>query len=824
MLRSRSAAIYLPLALFASFCLEAGALTGSRLQATEAAGSAADADAIANHRRFIDRHCIACHNARRNIAGLDLAAFDLSDVVQNAEVWEKVVHKVHTGDMPPAERRQPSAKDRDGLLSWLTTTLDAAAAAQPKPGRPAVHRLNRAEYANAIRDLLGLEIDARSLLPADGSDFGFDNIADSLNMSPLLLERYLMAASKISRLAIGDPDLLPSSQTYKVRKLLLQGDRMGEELPFGSRGGIAVRHQFPLDGEYVIRVNVESPRSDQPQDLFQRSEAPEQLDVRVDGKRVGVFNIGKPNSSQWSYAKNGFAKEIPEVEREAADWWGARTLEARFPAKAGTRTVAVSFLKRTLAYEGIRPRALPAFYDYLGLLRNVEPGVIDIEVAGPYEASGLGDSMSRRRIFVRQPTGAEDEDACAAEILSTLARRAYRRPLTDEDLQTLMQFFELGYKDGGFEAGIRWGLERILVSPSFLFRVEIDPADVSPGTPYELSDLELATRLSFFLWSSIPDSELLDLAQRGEIHRPAVLEQQVRRMLADARAKSLVTSFATQWLYLRNVDAVTPDVNLFPEFDDSLRDALRRETELFFASQLREDRSVLDLLRADYTFLNERLAQHYGIANIYGSHFRRVDLHGRRLGGLLGQGSILTVTSYATRTSPVKRGKWLLENILGSPPPPPPPDVPDLPETGESGEAATLRERLELHVADPGCASCHVKMDPLGFALENFDAIGKWRSTADGGLPVDSHGELPDGTVLAGAAGLRDVLIGKDEEFVTTVIKKLLTYALGRGIDYHDQPAVRAVLRVAAADNYRWSSVILGIVNSTPFRMRESDP
>jgi hypothetical protein len=706
----------------------------------------------------------------------------------------------------------------------LIASLDEAAAAAPNPGRPAVHRLNRAEYANAIRDLLALEIDSRSLLPADGADFGFDNIADSLSVSPLLLERYMSAASKVSRLAIGDLNLSPSSQTYKVPKLLLQEDRMGEELPFGSRGGTSVRHHFPLDANYIIKVNIESPRSDQPQDLYQRSDAPEQLDVRVDGERVGAFNIGKPKSSEWSYAKNGFADGVPADKEDLADWWGARTLEVRFPAKAGTRTIAISFLKRTLAYEGVRPKALPAFYDYLGVLPNVEPGVIDFQIAGPYDAKAIGDTPSRRRVFVRRPSGPEDEVACAREILSALARRAYRRPVDDNDVQTLLQFYEDGYKAGGFEEGIRSAIERLLVSSSFLFRVEVDPPGLSPGSAYELSDLELASRLSFFLWSSIPDDELLDLAERGELKDSVVLERQVRRMLADARSESMVSSFATQWLYLRNLSAVTPDVNLFPDFDDSLREALRRETELFVSSQLRADRSVVDLLRADYTFLKERLARHYGIPGVYGGHFRRVELNGRRLGGLLGHGSILTVTSYATRTSPVKRGKWLLENLLGSPPPPPPPNVPELPETGELGGATTLRERMELHVKNPGCASCHVKMDPLGFALEHFDAVGKWRTISEGGLPVDSHGTLPDGTVLAGAPGLRDELLGKEEEFVRTVIEKLLTYALGRGLEYYDQPAVRQIAREAAVDDYRWSSIILGIAKSTPFRMRSSAP
>ena len=782
------------------------------------AATAKKTDAYA---RVIERYCISCHNEELNTGSLRLDNINIAHVRDNPEIWEKVIHKLRADEMPPTDKPQPPDGAQKAILSWLVTSLDEAAAIAPNPGKPAVHRLNRAEYANAIRDMLALEIDTQELLPTDGSDFGFDNIADSLNFSPMLMERYMMAASKISRLAIGDPNQRSSSKIYKLPKALLQEDRMGDELPFGSRGGISVRHHFPLDGEYVIKVNVESPRSDQPQDLFQRSDAPEQLDVRVDGARVGVFNIGKPKSSEWSYRVNGFAAGAPADKEDLADWWGARTLEIRFSAKAGTRSIAVSFLKRTLAYEGTRPRSFPAFYDYLGLLKGVEPGVIDFEVAGPYNATGVGeDSESRRAIFTRYPSDGNDEVDCATTILKRLARQAYRRPVTNSDMDTLLDFYAMGRSEGGFEDGIQFALERILVSPSFLFRVETDPFELAPGSAYQLSDLELASRLSFFLWSSLPDEELLELAERHELQDPVVLEQQVQRMLGDERAESLTKNFATQWLYLRNVDAATPDVNLFPDFDDNLRHAMRRETELFFASQLRDDRSVGELLSADYTFLNERLATHYGIPGVYGSHFRRVDLVDSIRGGLLSQASILTVTSYATRTSPVKRGKWVLENILGSPPPPPPPNVPDLPETGEAGELATMRERMELHRVDPGCASCHVKMDPVGFSLENFDAIGKWRITDGSGLPVDAHGTLPDGSVLDGPAGLRDVLSVKEDEFVRTAIQKLLTYALGRGIEYYDQPAVRQIERTAALDDYRWSSVILGIVESIPFQMR----
>lgn len=775
------------------------------------------------YQRILDRYCVSCHNETLKTGNLRLDNIDLNHLPSNGEIWEKVIQKLRTDSMPPSDKPQPPKGARDGMLSWLIESMDQEAMTNPNPGRPAVHRLNRSEYENTIRDLLGLEIDSREFLPTDGSDFGFDNIADSLNVSPMLLERYIMAAAKISRLAIGDANVRPSTKIYSLPKALLQEDRMDEELSFGSRGGLSVRHRFPLDGEYIIKVNVESPRSDQPQDLFQRSSAPEQLDVRVDGKRVGAFTIGMPKSTEWSYGKNGFSGDLPAEKEDLADWWGARTLEVRFPAKQGMRTIGVTFLNRTLAYEGVRPRNFPAFYDYLGLLKGVEPGVIDFEISGPYEPGEIDkDSASRRAIFTSYPENADEEKTVARDILSKLARKAYRRPITDHDVDTILEFYDAGHGEGGFESGIQFALERILVSPSFLFRVEADPEERVANDAYQLTDIELASRLSFFLWSSIPDEELLAVAERGDLKKPSVLENQVLRMLNDPKSASLVKNFATQWLYLRNVDAVTPDVNAFPDFDENLRYALRKETELFFTSQLREDRSIVNLLDADYSYLNERLAEHYGIPGISGSHFRRVQLEDPNRGGILGQGSLLTVTSYATRTSPVKRGKWILENILGSPPPAPPPDVPDLPEAGEQIVATTVRERMEQHRKDPACASCHVKMDPIGFSLENFDAIGKWRSTDTQGLAIDSHGMLPDGTILKGPSGLSEVLAGKKEDFTLLTIQKLLTYAVGREIHHYDQPAIRQVAREAAPDEYRWSSIILGIVRSTPFQMRRA--
>jgi len=777
-----------------------------------------------SYQRVIDRYCVSCHNETLKTGNLTLDTLDLNHIARDAEVWEKVIQKLRTSSMPPPDKPQPPQAAVESMMGWLIDTLDEEASINPNPGKPAVHRLNRSEYANAIRDLFNLEIDPKELLPTDGSDFGFDNIADSLNMSPMLLERYIMAASKISRLALGDPNVRPSTKIYSLPKALLQKRRMDDELSFGSRGGTSVRHRFPLDGEYVIKVNIESPRSDQPQDLFQRSDAPEQLDVRVDGKRVGAFTIGMPKSTEWKYGKNGFAGDAPAEEEDLADWWGARTLEARFHAEEGMRTIGVTFLNRTLAYEGVRPRHFPAFYDYLGLLKGVEPGVIDFEISGPYEPGDIDkESPSRQAIFTNYPQDSEEERIVAKEILSRLAHKAYRRPLTDSDVDTLLEFYDAGASDEGFESGVQFALERILVSPSFLFRMEADPTDAASSDAHPLTDLELASRLSFFLWSSIPDEELLSIAERGELKEPSVLENQVLRMLADPKSESLVKNFATQWLFLRNMDAVTPDVNAFPDFDDNLRYALKKETELFFTNQLREDRSLVELLEADYTYLNERLAEHYGVEGISGNHFRRVELDDPNRGGILGHGSLLTVTSYATRTSPVKRGKWILENILGSPPPAPPPDVPDLPEASEQIVATTVRERMEQHREDPACASCHMRMDPIGFSLENFDAIGKWRNTDPQGLEIDSHGQLPDGTLLAGPAGLNDVLASKREDFTLLTIQKLLTYAVGREIHYYDKPAIRQVARDAEPFDYTWSSVILGIVRSTPFQMRRAN-
>ena len=774
---------------------------------------------VSQQRALLDQYCVTCHNETLKTAGLMLDKTDVGEVSESAAVWEKVVRKIRTRQMPPPGMPRPGNAAYDSLATYLEAELDRSAEANPNPGRPVIRRLNRTEYANVIRDLVALEIDSDSLLPSDESAHGFDNVGDALSVSPLLLERYLAAARKISRLAIGDSTIRPVFETYDVPSYLMQEERTSEDLPFGSRGGVAIRHYFPLDGEYTIQIGLQRNARDYIRGLGE----PHQLDVRLDGARIKLFTVGGDNKGQssgiFSSATQG-DPEQEEYERNTAE----AGLELRLPVKAGARVLGVTFLEKAPVPEGpLQPRLTQIeFAPFKGGI----PAIGSVTIGGPYNAKGAEDTPSRRKIFVCHPTGSStriDEAACAKKILSTLARRAYRRPVTGEDIQTLLRFYEAERSEGGFVAGIGMALERMLISPEFLFRIERDPEGVAANTAYPVSDLELASRLSFFLWSSLPDDELLELAERGRLKDPAVLEQQVRRMLADGRAKALVSNFAGLWLQVRNLRSVSPDPEAFPYFDEELRDAFQQETELFLESMLREDRSVLDLLNADYTFLNERLARHYQIPNVYGSHFRRVTLAGENENrrGLLGQGSILTVTSYANRTSLVLRGKWVMNNILGTPPPPPPPNVPFLKEQSKGGKVLSLRERMEQHRASPACASCHRVMDPLGFALENFDGIGHWRAN-DGDSPVDSSGVLPDGSRFEGPVGLRKVLRDKEEQFVHTVTEKLLTYALGRGPEYYDAPAVRKIMREAAPGNYRWSSLVHGIVRSTAFQMRRS--
>ena len=799
------------------------------LQAATQEPSIGGSSAPSPHRAVLNRYCVTCHNEKLKTAGLMLDKMSVENVGAGAEVWEKVIRKLRTGAMPPAGIPRPDPATYDSLATYLETALDQAALTKPNPGRPAaVHRLNRTEYTNAIRDLLATEIDGNALLPADDAGYGFDNIGDVLSVSPMLLERYMGAARKVSRLAIGDPALRPVAVTYEIPKLLMQDDRMSEDLPFGSRGGIAIHHRFPLDGEYNVKINL----ARNSREYIRGLTRPHQVDVLLDGAKIRQFTFGGEHKGKsgpiYSSANNELLGDsVQEVYEHTAD----AGLEFRIPVKAGTRLLGIVFPKETLEPEGL---VLPRESGF-DIARNkyIDPGVGSVIIGGPYDIKGLGETASRRKIFVCRPqiraaNGRERSDnigeqACARKILATLARRAYRRPVTNGDVQGLLNFYKVGRKDGDFDAGIGTALQMILASPDFLIRIERDPPNAASDTAYRISDLELASRLSFFLWSSIPDDELLNLAERGKLKDPVVLEQQVRRMLGDARSKALISNFAGQWLYLRNLRMVSPDPKAFPDFDENLREAFQQETELYFENMLREDRSVLELLTANYTFLNERLARHYGIPNVYGSHFRRVTLSDENRKGLLGQGSVLTVTSYSARTSPTLRGKWLLENILGSPPPPPPANVPSLKDRSEDGKILSVRQQMEQHRANPACAVCHTRMDPLGFALENFDAIGQWRTTSGvTNTPVDSSGVLPDGTKFNGPAELRKILLSHPQDFATTIIEKLLTYGLGRGLEYYDEPAVRLVMREAASSNYRWSSILLGIVKSTPFQMRKS--
>ena len=764
---------------------------------------------------------------------------DSQNVFNSAETWEKVIVQLRTRSMPPSGRQRPDSAGYDAAAAWLEAELDRAAQANPNPGRPAdLHRLNRTEYANAVRDLIGVEIDGAAMLPPDEQAHGFDTNADALTVVPALLDRYLSAAAKISRLALGDPTIRPAFERYTAvennsneRTWLWQTERLGDQFPLGSRGGIVARHYFPLDAEYVFRVKLDRTYTGMVRGL----NVPNEIEIRVDGTRVGHFTLGggpefRASSAEYEDAGN------PLFNADSG-------LEVRVPVKAGLREVTVTAVKSDAARpEGLGPDRIPIWgHDYDGDIRA--PIVVSLLfIGGPYNGQVPQDSPSRKRILLCYPQpsrealrrgragalaeadGIREETACATRILSTLARRAYRRAPTSEDVQTLLGFYKSGREGGSFESGIRAALERVLVSPDFLFRIEADPANVKPGQPYRLSDVELASRLSFFLWSSIPDDELLDLAIRGRLKDEKVFDAQVRRMLADRRAReALVSNFFSQWLQIRNVWLLTPDANRkFPWFDDNLRTAFVREAELFLDSQLHENKSVVDLLTADYTFLNERLARHYGVSGVYGSHFRRVTLADRNRWGLLGKASILSITSYPHRTSPTIRGKWLLENILAAPVPPPPPTVnTNLEESTKSLKASSVRDMLEQHRANPACASCHGRMDPLGFSLENFDALGQWRMK-DGDSAIDASGVLLDGTKVDGPAALRGALLEKKEQFVKAVTGKLLMYAVGREMAYHDAPAIRAILRAAAADNYRWSSTILAIVKSTPFQMRRA--
>jgi hypothetical protein len=793
------------------FVQAAGPAPSARHASRRASAPAKERVSAATERALLDTYCVTCHNEKAKTAGLMLDTIDVEHLTTNAETWEKVIRKLRTGAMPPLGVKRPDDATLTGLAEWLEDGLDRAAAASPHPGRPIVHRLNRTEYTNAIRDLLALEVDGQSLLPTDNAGFGFDNIGDVLSVSPALLERYLLAAQQIARLAVGDAKFAPVVETYRVPIALLQEDRMNNDLPLGSRGGISFRHYFPSDGEYVIKIRMQRPAMSN----GVRGEAQvNRVDLRLDGARLKLFTVGGKAQAQ------GFFDTPVEIDQG---------MEVRAPVKAGERLIGVSFQRSESEIEGFGPAHLPpASYGYQGgsntAVANgrIEMAVDTVEVSGPFNEVAPEDTPSRQRIFVCRPRRPGDELACARRIVSTFARRAYRRPLTELEVKTLVGFYEAGRRDGGFEPGVQHVIERVLIAPDFLFRSESDPPGLAPGTAHRVTDLELASRLSFFLWSSIPDDELLDAAVRGQLHAAPVLAQQVKRMLADDRSRALIENFFGQWLFVRNVSQVRPDPKAYPEFDENLRAAFRTETELFLASQIGEDHSALELLTANYTFLNERLARHYGVPNIYGDRFRRVTYADDRRAGILGQGAVLTaINSYANRTSPVKRGQWLLENVLGTPPPPPPPNVPPFPENDGSAPKS-VRERMEQHRKNPVCASCHARIDPLGFALENFDGIGRWR-TVDANAPIDASGMLPNGSKFNGPAEFRQALLKNREAFLTTMLQKLMTYGLGRGVEYYDMPSIRKILKGAGEHDYRWSSLIMGIVTSDPFLMRSSE-
>jgi mono/diheme cytochrome c family protein len=749
------------------------------------------------HAALVDEYCVACHDEHEKEGGLALDTVALKDVAQHPEVWEKVVRKLRARQMPPVGRKdRPDEATYDAVVAYLETSLDRAAATHPNPGRTAtIRRLTRTEYQNAIRDLLALEIDATSLLPADESSYGFDNVTVG-DLSPTLLDRYVSAAEKISRLAVGRPGRSPGGDTIRIPPDLTQEEHL-DGLPLGTRGGAVVRYTFPTDGEYEVQVRLTRDRDEHVEGLTEAHD----LELLLDKARIRVFALTPPQGPS---------------EHATAD----QHLAIRVPVKAGPHDLGVAFLKKpSLLSETTRRPYQARFNSYRH--PRIQPAVFSVSIIGPFGAAAPGDTPSRRRIFGSRPRSDGPEERAAARILTALMKRAYRRPVTNADLERPLALFDKSRAEGGFDAGIEMALSAVLVSPHFLFRLEPEPAGIRPHTPYRVSDIELASRLSFFLWSSIPDEELLDEAIAGRLHQPAVLERQVRRMMADARSRALVSNFASQWLHLRNLASITPDMRLFPDFDDNLRQAFRQETELFVDSILREDRSVLDLLRADYTFVNQRLARHYGIPRVYGSHFRRValDEHSQR-GGLLRQGSILTVTSYATRTSPVVRGKWVLDNLLGVPPPPPLPDVPALKDDTVDGNL-TVRKRLAEHRSNKTCAGCHNLMDPIGLSLERFDAVGRRRSVEDG-VPIDASGGLPDGSRFADVDGLEAALLRRPDLFVGAFTEKLLTYASGRGMEYYDAPAVRTIVREARAHDFRISSIVLGVVKSQPFHMRMS--
>jgi hypothetical protein len=809
-------------------CLGVVASGAARQDATKRAPQLASATSPAglSQRAFLDRYCVTCHNQRLKTAGLELDRLDVAAPGDRADIWEKVVRKMRGGVMPPAGQPRPDEATYQAFIGSLETALDRAAAAHPNPGRTeAFHRLNRTEYANAIRDLLAIDVDVEALLPADDSSYGFDNMAGVLKLDPSRMERYVLAAQKIGRLAVGSPPPAPTVDTFSLSHEQPQYAHV-EGLPLGTRGGTLIHYNFPRDAEYEFKVTLTCPNESELRcDGAHGFPDPHQLEVLLDGTRIKLFTL----------------EVMPQRKGYKQEW--DDEYKVRLPVKAGPHDVGVTFLKTVPSIDFVGPgyrvqHDRPFRYEYGSAVQRVYmPFVDQVNISGPFEMTGVSETPSRRKIFICQPTAASGDLACAKKVLSALARRAYRRPVvSDSDVEGLLAFYKQGQAQGGFEAGIELALRALLVSPQFLMRIEKDPSPVTarpvssgaarlnvPAGAYRISDVDLASRLSFFLWSSIPDDELLDAAGRQTLHTPTVLRQQVRRMLADPRSDALVRNMVGQWLEVRNLTDKRPSEAQFPIFDDGLREAMHHETELFFASIMREDRGILDLITANYSFLNERLAKHYGVPNVKGTRFRRVTYaadNPRR--GILGQGSVLVVTSHPNRTSPVLRGKWILANVLGTPPPDPPANVPALtePEAGAKTRVLSMRERMAAHRVNPVCSSCHAMIEPVGFSLEHFDPIGRWRDVDESSNPIDATGNLPDGTKFDGLAELQAAIVKRPERFVNVMVEKFLTYALGRGLEPYDMPAARKIRRDAANDNYRFSSIILGVVESLPFQMR----
>ena len=792
-------------------------------------------ETVSPQRVLLDQYCVSCHNQAmvnstpvegENLLftqlrglGMTLDKENVDDVSENPEVWEKVVRKLRVGVMPPPDNPRPGHEDYSEFRYWLEEQLDQANAEKVNPGRTqSFHRLNQAEYQTVIGQLLGLKLDVEELIPADPPDRnGFDNNAEVLSLSPVLMERYVSAAHKIAELAVGATPLGMSIKSYEVPLNLIQNDRLDDQLPFGSRGGAAVTHNFPVDGLYRIKVKLQTNYVD----FVRGYDQPHQIEVSLDGERIDVFEFG--GDAPGMPAPYSFAGNI----RGSDDWEefmmaiADEGFELEIPVQAGPRVIGATFPREIWEAEGIDQPRLFGYHLAVTELPDSNPALGSVSIEGPIESQGPGLTPSREIIFSCIPEDYDAERGCAKEILTGLARKAYRRPLTEDDWLELSEFFESGFKEEGFDKGIQLALERILVAPDFLWRIQQDPEGLLPGESYEITDVELASRLSFFLWSGGPDEELLSLAENGRLRESGILKSQVTRMMDDPKAEAFIKNFIGQWLYLRNLDNVYPLPSAFPEFDDNLRESFKQETELFFDEQIREDHSLLDLFTANYSFLNERLADHYGVQGIYGNHFRKVSLDGHKRGGLLGHGSLMTVTSYPNRTSVVLRGKFVLDNLLGSPPPEPPPNVPALEESSQTGKQLTMREAMAQHRENPACRVCHAAMDPIGFSLENYDAVGKWRDMF-AGVDVDASGLLPDGAAFNGRKGLENLILDRPTDFVATVTEKLLTYALGRGVEYYDMPTVRSIVRQSEQEDFSWSSLILGVVKSAPFQMRRT--